>query len=102
MSNLPLHLDDRRTQTENGLRLLPNSPTSFVEMTLIWFNLPAAAEVLVRFFDAVGHEVAVKTGSFAAGENHIVLQRADLHEAGLYTYQLESEFGVLRRKLMMY
>lgn len=102
MSNLPLHLDDRRSQTEEGLRLLPDSPTSFVEMTLIWFKLPAAGDVLIRFFDALGLEVAVKTGSFAAGENHIVLERGDLHEAGMYTFQLESKFGVVRRKLMMY
>ena len=102
MSNLPLHLDERRTQTEESLRILPHSPTSFIEMTLIWFNLPAAADVLIRFFDGLGREVAIKKGSFAAGENHVVLERDDLEEAGMYTFQLESKFGVLRRKLMMY
>jgi hypothetical protein len=89
-------------KTESNVELLQNSPNPFIEMTLLWFRLPASANIFLRIFDAMGKEVSTKTGQFQPGENHILLHRADLQEAGLYTCRLETPFGTASRKMMMY
>ena len=87
---------------EGNVEILQNSPNPFIEMTLLWFKLPATANVLLRIFDAVGKEVTAKTGLYQSGENHMLLHRADLQEPGFYTCRLETPFGTASRKLMMY
>ena len=87
---------------EGGVELYRNSPNPFIEMTLLWFRMPAASKVVIRIFDAVGCEINAKPGYFEAGEQHMVLHRADLREAGIYTCRLETPFGTATRKVMMY
>lgn len=89
-------------KTEGQVELLQNSPNPFIEMTLLWFRLPAAAQVLLRIFDAKGKEVNHKAGQYQSGENHLILHRADFQEPGFYTCRLETPFGTASRKLMMY
>lgn len=89
-------------KAEGAIELFQNSPNPFIEMTLLWFRLPAFAEVALRIFDAKGKEVNAKYGSYHSGENHVVLHRSDLREPGFYTCQLETPFGSASRKLMMY
>lgn len=89
-------------KSEEAIELFQNSPNPFIEMTLLWFRLPAFAEVALRIFDAKGKEVNAKYGSYHSGENHVVLHRSDLREPGFYTCQLETPFGSASRKLMMY
>ncbi|MBK8194499.1 MAG: T9SS type A sorting domain-containing protein [Lewinellaceae bacterium] len=87
---------------EGGVELFQNSPNPFIEMTLLWFRLPAIASVVLRIFDAKGKEVNAKYGTFEPGENHVVLHRNDLREPGMYTCRIETPFGTASRKLMMY
>lgn len=87
---------------EGSVELLQNSPNPFIEMTLLWFRLPAAADVFLRIFDAAGREVNAKKGAYQPGENHMILHRADLREPGFYTCRLETPYGTASRKLMMY
>ena len=89
-------------KAEGGVELYQNSPNPFIEMTLFWFRLPAVASIALRVFDAKGKEVSAKQGTYEAGESHVVLHRADLREPGLYTCRLETPFGAVSRKLMMY
>jgi hypothetical protein len=42
---------------EGGLEVLPNLPNPFIEMTMLRFKLPAAAQVILRIFNAEGVEV---------------------------------------------
>ena len=102
MSSRPMHMYQSQPLAKIGLELLPNAPNPFIEMTLLWFNLPANTSVTLRVFDGLGKQVYTKTSTFEKGENHIILRRSDLREPGLYSYELESEFGVAHRKLMMY
>lgn len=98
-----LHARTTKPASDNALMLHPNSPNPFIEMTLLWFSLPAAAHISLRISSAsTGEEVYVTQGFFHQGENHIVLQRADLREPGFYTYTLDTPFGSASRKLMMY
>jgi hypothetical protein len=87
---------------EGSVELFQNSPNPFIEMTLLRFRLPAAAEVFLRIFDSTGREVISKKGSYQSGDNHMVLHRADLREAGFYSYRIETPYGTASRKLMMY
>jgi hypothetical protein len=88
---------------EGGLEVLPNLPNPFIEMTMLRFKLPAAAQVILRIFNAEGVEVRQKTANFQSGENHLVLQRNDLREPGIYEYQLEVVGAQSsRRKLVMF
>jgi hypothetical protein len=88
--------------SDTGVELYQNSPNPFIEMTLLWFRLPALSNIVLRIFDSMGKEINTKTGTFAPGENHMVLHRADLVEPGFYTCRLETPFGTATRKLMMY
>jgi hypothetical protein len=96
------HVKEGYAIADSGVELLQNSPNPFIEMTLLWFRLPAIAEVALRIFDAMGKEISVKSGIYNPGENHLVLHRADLREPGFYTCRLETPFGTASRKLMMY
>ena len=88
---------------EAGLELLPNFPNPFIEMTMLRFNLADAAQVVLRIFDAGGQEVSRKSAAFEQGENHLVLQRNDLQEPGIYEYQIETlKAKSGRRKLVMF
>ncbi len=90
------------TLAEEQVELFQNSPNPFIEMTQLRFRLSGATEVVFRLFDATGQEVVTKTGNYAPGEHHLVLHRADLQEAGMHTCRLETLFGTVSRKLMMY
>lgn len=88
---------------EGVLELLPNQPNPFIEMTMLRFNLSDAAQVVLRIFDGQGREINHKTAAFTKGENHLVLQRHDLKEPGIYEYLIESEgHKSQRRKLVMF
>ena len=92
----------RLSFTEGNVVLYQNSPNPFIEMTLLWFRIPAAMEVVLRIFDAKGREVYSKTGHYAAGENHIVIHRSDLRDPGFFSARLETPIGIATRKMMMY
>ncbi len=88
---------------EGELELLPNFPNPFVEMTMLRFNLPSPAQVILRIFNADGAEVKQKKASFEQGENHVLLERTDLREPGIYEYQFETKgVATQRRKLVMF
>ena len=102
MSSRPIYTYQGQPMADIGLELKSNAPNPFIEMTLLRFEIPAETTVTLRIYDSQGEEVYTKTGTFDAGENHIILRRTDLREAGLYSYQLESVFGIASRKMMMY
>jgi hypothetical protein len=88
---------------EGTLELLPNFPNPFIEMTMLRFRLPDPTQVILRIFDAGGREVKQKSAQFSEGEQHLLLQRVDLQEPGIYEYQLETPRGTsARRKLVMF
>lgn len=97
-----MHLYQGQPVSDAGLELLPNAPNPFIEMTLLWFHLPAGTDVTLRVYDSRGNEVYTKAAAFEKGENHIILRRSDLLEPGMYSYRMESKFGEANRKLMMY
>lgn len=97
-----LHVQSGQPATDGGVELYRNSPNPFIEMTLLWFRMPAPSKIVIRMFDAKGCEVNSKSGYYEAGEHHMVLHRADLREPGIYTCRLETPFGTATQKVMMY
>ena len=84
------------------VRLFPNAPNPFLEMTLLRFELPEEGEVSLVVLDSHGHLITSRSDFFEKGENHIVLKRADIREPGIYLYRLHTEFGTVSRRLVMY
>lgn len=97
-----IHVQPGLPAADVGVELFRNSPNPFIEMTLLWFRIPASTKVVIRIFDAKGCEVTMKSGYYEAGEQHMVLHRADLREPGMYSCRLETPFGTATRKVMMY
>ncbi|MDW8230026.1 MAG: T9SS type A sorting domain-containing protein [Saprospiraceae bacterium] len=102
MSSRNIAAYPNQTTHPGSMELLQNGPNPFIEMTLLWFTLPAKSSVRLRVFNSEGREVFTQSGLYDKGENHILLRRADLVEPGIYAYQVESEYGVARRRLVMY
>jgi hypothetical protein len=91
------------TAQEGGIEVLPNFPNPFIEMTMLRFKIPNAAEVILRIFDSNGLEVKRKSAAYPKGEQQLLLQRVDLNEPGVYEYQIETPDGhSSRRKLVMF
>ncbi len=102
MTVTQLEMPQGHAASDSGVELYQNSPNPFIEMTLLWFRLPALTEVVLRIFNQQGKEVAAKTGVFGHGESHFVIHRADLREPGFYTARLETPYGTASRRMMMY
>jgi hypothetical protein len=85
-----------------GVKLYQNSPNPFLEMTLLWFALPGATQVVLKVINEQGREICVKSGYFGAGESNFVIHRADLRDPGFYTARIETAYGTASRKMMMY
>ena len=102
MFNYQAQIQADTATMDQRVSLLPNSPNPFIEMTLLWFRLPEAADVTLRVLDSHGHVVSTKSGRFAKGENHLVLKRADIREPGIYLCRIETPFGSAGRRLVMY
>lgn len=82
--------------------LLRNSPNPFIEMTMLWFRLSVSSTVKLTVFNSKGEVAYLHQATYESGEHHLVLHRAQLKEAGLYTCQIETPQGTSSRKLMMY
>lgn len=93
------------TATEDPAPVLPfelsHSPNPVAETARITFSLPKSSYVTLRLVTLNGLPIRVLAqGAFAAGQ-HTVL--ATVHElpTGLYLYRLETDYGVLSRKMII-
>lgn len=82
--------------------LLRNSPNPFIEMTMLWFRLSVSSTVKLTVTNSKGEVAYAHQATYESGEHHLILHRAQLKEAGLYTCQIETPHGTSSRKLMMY
>jgi hypothetical protein len=99
--NLNLNFNEKPI-TEGSLKLFSNFPNPFIEMTLLRFSIPEADEVTINIFDAQGKSIYEHKQDFSKGEQQVLLQRSDIGNAGIYSYQIVSKFGIATRKLIMF
>ncbi|MEM1093742.1 MAG: T9SS type A sorting domain-containing protein [Bacteroidota bacterium] len=72
------------------IRLEGNYPNPFNPSTVLRFTLPAAQQVRLAVYDALGREVAVlRDGVLTAGTHEATFEAAGL-PSGLYLYRLEA------------
>ncbi len=70
--------------------LYQNVPNPFSKKTSIGFQLPVAGDAKLTVFDALGKQIMVKNGQFAAGYNEVEIESSVLPAHGLLYYRLES------------
>jgi hypothetical protein len=79
-----------------------NQPNPFKDNTFIGFQLPGESRVTLSVFDVQGRVLFQKTDHFAAGQQGLVLERAQLGQgSGLLYYQIETNYGTITRKMVL-
>ena len=83
------------------IMLSQNYPNPFNPTTQIDFALPSESHIQISVYDITGRRVAVlANGSYAAGHHQVSFNGAQL-ASGLYLYRLQTDSGVLTRKMML-
>ncbi len=83
------------------LALYQNQPNPFTEETKIGFNLPAAMQATVEFYDVTGRQLFQVSQHFAKGYHEVPVGRADLNASGVIYYQLHTKQGSLTKKMVL-
>ncbi len=83
------------------LRLGQNYPNPFNPSTVISYQLPAAAQVELRVFNALGIEVATLEQGLRAAGRHTVSFDAGNLPSGIYLYELRTMGSRLTRTMML-
>jgi hypothetical protein len=83
-----------------GFELYQNQPNPFVNKTSIAFNLPEAAEATLTIFDETGRTVMTQKGQYAKGYNVVTLDRAQIGNAGMLYYKLETSTDSATKKMI--
>ncbi len=82
--------------------LMQNFPNPFNPNTQIAFSLPAASDVTLTVFDALGRNVGTLVHSTLAAGNHTVNFDASNMAAGIYFYQLKAgDFSAVRKMMLI-
>ena len=87
-------------------QLEQNAPNPFNSQTVLAYFLPEAGPVRLEVFSLLGQRVAVlHQGPQSAGHHRLYWNGLDAagrsSASGVYLYRLETDFGVLTRKLML-
>jgi hypothetical protein len=83
-------------------RLAQNFPNPFNPETTFYFTLPRFARVSLSIYNVLGQIVAkpLRNDLLGAGD-HQVLFNAEKLPSGMYIYRLESDLGILQRKMLL-
>jgi hypothetical protein len=84
------------------ITMIGNSPNPFVEMSILHFSLAQEAHTTLRVFDADGRQVNVQRSFFTKGSQMFLLKREDLGHPGVYNCRIETEFGCVTRKVILF
>ncbi|MFK7810479.1 MAG: cohesin domain-containing protein [Saprospiraceae bacterium] len=82
------------------LRLYQNTPNPFNQETVIGFDLPQDANVMLNIYDGSGKLVKQVEGNFAKGYNNVSLSKGEL-APGLLHYQLVTPMGTATKKMIV-
>lgn len=93
--------DQPRDDTSRRYALEQNRPNPFSATTRIEFELPAPARVRLAVYNALGQEIAVLLNELRAAGSHEVEFNAGSLPSGVYFYRLESDAGILTRRMIL-
>jgi hypothetical protein len=86
---------------QHQYELYQNQPNPFAGSTFIGFNLPKPSKAILDVYDVTGKVLKTIEGTYERGYNQITLERKDLPSVGILYYKLETEFGILTKKMIM-
>ena len=89
------------SDVEAEFALMQNEPNPFSVQTVIEFTLPSAGDATLKVLDVTGKVVKQLTGTYAKGNNSIVLTKAELGTSGVLYYQLESGDYTATKKMII-
>jgi len=81
--------------------LRQNFPNPFNPTTTISFSIPKRLLIRMKVFDVLGRELAILFEGYKEKGTHVVLWNASLYSSGIYFYRLETEEGILTKKLIL-
>ncbi len=85
---------------EDQFKLYQNQPNPFKNSTEINFYLPASSNVHLKIFDLSGRVLTSVQRNFEEGLQTLTIDEIDCDATGVFYYQLETEFGMLTRKMV--
>ncbi len=97
---LSVQLDFTSGNTDHYI-LYQNMPNPFDEYTSIGFLMPRAGKASLIVFDVTGKSVLVRNGQYNAGYNELIINKAELGDAGVLYYQFNSEDFTDTKKMIL-
>ena len=77
------------------------APNPFHNETVLQFELPESADVALRIVNVQGQMVHSRKISLQGGLAEIVIQQTDILEPGIYWCEIQSRFGIIRKKIVL-
>jgi len=93
--------DEIKLNVPNEFRLEQNYPNPFNPSTIIEYQLPANAFVVLKIFDVLGREVEILVNERQNAGNHSVQFNASNLLSGVYFYRLQAEEYFATKKLLL-
>ncbi len=82
-------------------QLFQNAPNPFDQSTSIGFVLPENEQVVFHFYNHWGQLVKRMSGWYEKGKHNITIHHHDLGASGLYFYQLQTQKGIITKKMLL-
>ena len=95
-------VDEPTRKIPDRFKLFANFPNPFNSSTNISFALPDESKVTLDVFNILGEkiETVVENENFPAGY-HLVKFNADNLPTGVYLYEIKTDFGTKKRKMLL-
>ncbi|MEP6795444.1 MAG: T9SS type A sorting domain-containing protein, partial [Saprospiraceae bacterium] len=77
---------------KEGNQQINNRPNPFKDQTTILFESMHQEDAVLNFFDLNGRLILKRNVRLVKGENEFIIHESELAGAGIYTYEIESDF----------
>jgi hypothetical protein len=94
-------IHNNNSQVPKEYKLYQNYPNPFNPITKIKFEIPEAAQVELKVYDALGKEVSVILNEYRQAGTHYVNFDGSVFASGLYFYKLKCGNFTCSRKMML-
>ncbi len=92
---------DETLVLQDKFEVYQNFPNPFEETTKIGFYLPKASTTTITITDVAGKTLQIIAQDFEAGYNKIDLNRAALNASGVLSYEVNTDFGTISKKMIL-
>jgi len=94
-------VSDASVNTPSYFLLEQNYPNPFNPSTIIRFTIPAAEQVSLKIFDALGREIQILVDHTRASGTHEFSFNGQSLQSGVFFYQLKTEHGCQVKKMLL-